>query len=397
MTLTRLVLKNLSRNKKRTTLTALSVFVAMFLFSSLIGVLDTLEDSIRVGSETRLVTRNAISIVFPLPLSYLERLKQTQGVKSVTISSWFGGQDPQDPKRFFPQFAVDAETFFPMYARDLEIVASDASAPSGAVPEGVDPKLGSFFAEQTAAVVGEELMKKMGWKLGQTITLNGTFYPGSWPFTIRAVYKPQDKAFGAETMYFHWKYLYEKSDRTAQAGIYILELEHPHQAASIAKTVDGMFENSDAQTRTETERAFQAGFVQLYGNLPFVLRLIGFAVVFAILLVAANTMMMAIRERTNEIGVLKTLGFTDLTIFVAIVAEAGLITVSGGLLGALLAKFLIEASGFNAGGVLPPMSVHWSTVLTAVGIAAFVGAISGVIPAARAVRLQIVDALRRVE
>jgi putative ABC transport system permease protein len=158
-----------------------------------------------------------------------------------------------------------------------------------------------------------------------------------------------------------------------------------------------MYENSSAPTRTETEKAFQAGFVSMYGNLPFVVRVIGLAVVFAILLVAANTMVMSFRERTTEIGVLKSLGFEDGTIFRIVLAEAAIITLGGGLAGTLLAKFAIEGSGFNFGGFLPPMTVYWSTVALGTGVALLVGAVSGLVPAWQAARLNIVDALRRVD
>jgi len=242
------------------------------------------------------------------------------------------------------------------------------------------------------------LLQKMGWKLGQTVTLSGTIYPGSWPFTIRAVYRARKKSFGEETLFFHWKYLNEHGMQgRAWVGVYVLDLGDPGRAADLAKQVDAMFENSDAATRTESEQAFQAGFVSMYGNIPFVLRVIGLAVVFAILLVAANTMMMAFRERVSEFGVLKTLGFEDGMVFRMVLAEAAIITLGGGLLGSLGAKLAIEGSGFNVGGFLPPMSVHWSTVATGIGVAFLVGAVSGLIPAWQAARLRIVEALRRVE
>jgi putative ABC transport system permease protein len=390
-----LVFVNLSRNKLRTLLTTLSVAVALFLFSALGGVLDTLSDSIRIGSETRIITRNAIALVFPLPLSHLERIRAVPGVRSVSWSNWFGGRDPVNPRNFFPQFAVDAATFFPMYAKDVDIVQATPS--TGTVPPGVDPKLASFLEERTACVVGEDLLRKQGWKLGQTIRLDGTIYPGSWEFTIRAVYRPKSKSFYGESMYFDWKYLYENSGRRAGVGVYYLSLDDPGRAADVARQVDRLFENSSAATHTESEQAFQAGFVSFYGNLPFVIRIIGLAVVFAILLVAANTMAMAVRERTAEVAVLKTLGFGDGTVFRIVLAEGALITLGGGLLGALLAKLLIDTSGYNAGGLLPPMRVHWSTVAAAVAASVVVGAASGLLPAWQASRMRIVDALRRVE
>ncbi len=392
-----LVLVNLGRNKRRTILTTLSVAVGVFLFCALGGVLDTLQESIKVGSLSRLVTRNKISLIFPMPFAYRDRIAALPGVKRVAIQNWFGGQDPKDPRNFFAQFGVDP-AFFAVYRNDVEILEASAPQVAAGVPEGVDPKLAAYLQEQTACVVGRKLMEKNGWKLGQTITLNGTIYPGTWEYTIRAVYGAKKKSFGEETMLFHFKYLDEKGlGGRSLVGVYVLELTDPDGAAELAKTVDAMFENSSAATLTESEQAFQAGFVSMYGNVPFVLRVIGLAIVFAILLVAANTMMIAFRERTGEIGVMKTLGFADGAVFGLVLAEAAVITLGGGIAGAMLAKFAIEGSGFNFGGFLPPMSVYWGTVFTGIGIAFVMGAVSGLVPAWRAANLRIVDALRRVD
>jgi putative ABC transport system permease protein len=398
MNLFSLVLVNLGRNKLRTALTMLSVVVALFLFCTLRGVLDTLDASIRVGSEARLVTRNAISLIFPLPLSYRERLAALPGVKAVTFANWFGGRDPVDEGDFYAQFAVDAATYLPMYERDVEIVAADAAQAPAPMPPGMDPKLQAFMSERDAAVVGESLFKRKGWRLGQTVPVSGTIFPGTWEFKIRAVYHAKDPAFGEEAMLFHWDYLSQRGmGGRGQIGWYVLELSDPSRAGEVTAAVDAMFANSAAATRTETERAFQAGFVSMYGNVPFLIGVIGIAVVFAILLVAANTMMMATRERLAEFGVMKTLGFADGTLFRVVLAEAAIITLGGGIVGALLAKFSIEGSKFNAGGFLPPMTVSWTTVAIGVAIAVLMGATSGLVPALQASRLRTVDALRRIE
>jgi putative ABC transport system permease protein len=398
LSLLSLVFVNLGRNKLRTALTILSVLIALFLFCSLRGVLDTLAASIRVSSEDRLVTRNAVSIIFPLPLAYRERLSAIPGVQVVSYANWFGGRDPNDPGNFYAQFAVDAATYLPMYASDVEIVAADPPQAEVALAPGLDPKLAAFMTEQTACLVGQRLFKRMNWKLGQTIQVAGTIFPGTWPFTIRAVYRAVDPAFGEETLLFHWQYLNQQGMRgNGPVGWYVLELSDPGRAGEIARAVDALYENSAARTRTETERAFQAGFVSMYGNVPFLIGVIGLAVVFAILLVAANTMMMAARERVAEYGVLKTLGFADATLFGLVLAESAAITLGGGLPGALLAKWALEGTDFNAGGFLPPMTVSWATVGIGAGIALMMGALSGLIPAWQASRRPIVDALRRVE
>lgn len=397
MNLFTLVLVNLGRNKRRTILTLLSVTVALFLFCALGGVLDTLQQSIKLGSQSRLVVRNAISLVFPMPLAYRDRIAAVPGVQRVAIEQWFGATDPNDPHGFFAQFGVD-DVFFPIYHNDFSIVAASPPQARVAMPADVDPQLASYLAEQNACVVGKRLMDKKGWKLGQTVNLSGTIFPGTWPLVIRAVYVGKKSTMNEETMFFHWKYLNERGMGGAgQAGLYVLDLADPGRAGDVAHTIDTMFENSSAATHTESEQAFQAGFVSMYGNLPFVLRVIGLAVVFAILLIAANTMIMAIRERTREIGVLKTLGFQDGTVFRMVLAEAAIITLGGGLVGALLAKALLEGGKFNMGGMLPPMSVYGSTVIVGIAIAAVVGAVSGLIPAWQASKLRIVDALRRVE
>jgi len=398
MSLFKLVLVNLGRNKLRTILTTGSVLIALFLFSSLRGILDTLDASIKVSSEARLVSRNAISLIFPLPLSYRDRLAAIPGVKSVSYANWFGGRDPNDPGNWYAQFAVEAEHYIPIYRNDVEIVAGDTPQAEIALPPGIDPKLAAFMAERNAIVVGQSLFDRMKWKMGQTVMVDGTIFPGSWPFVIRAVYHAKNPQFGEESFLFHWEYLNERGmNNQGRVGFYILELSDPNLAGDVSRRVDTMFENSAAATRTETERAFQAGFVSMYGNVPFMIGVIGLAVVFAILLVAANTMAMAIRERTAEVGVMKTLGFDDGRIFRLVLAEAAIITLGGGIAGALLAKWLIEGSKFNAGGLLPPMTVSWTTVTIGIGIAVLMGAASGLIPAWQASRLKIVDALRRVD
>jgi len=390
-----LVLVNLGRNKVRTVLTLLSVMVALFLFCALNGVLDTLKESIKRGSEQRMITRNAISLTQALPQSYKQRIAGIPGVQRVSMSNWFGGRDPNDPKGFFAQFGCD-DDYFPIYRDAMEVVAvTPPQSGSGHVPDGADPKLAGYYEDQTACIVGQELATKKGWKLGQTITVSGTIYPGDWPMTIRAIYRARDKSFGEQTVFFQYRYLEQKGmGGSGQVGIYVLKLADPSEATAIAKQVDAMFENSSAATHTESEQAFQAGFVSMYGNVPFLLGVIGLAVVFAILLVAANTMVMAIRDRVSEFGVLKTLGFADSTIFAMVLTEAAIITLGGGIAGALLAKYLL--TGINL-GFIPPMSVYWSTVATGIAIALLIGAVSGLVPAWQASRLRIVDALRRVD
>ncbi len=377
----RLVLANLGRSKRRTLLTALGVAAALFLFVTLRSVNTTLEDAKEVGTESRLITRNAISIVFALPEAYYQWISAVDGVNRVSWAAWFGGVY-RDPRDFFPSFAIDAETYLQIY-------------PELSIPE---EQKRAFLAERTAVIVGRGLMERFGWRLGQTIRLRSTIYSPDqeWPFTIRAVYTPTNPSWSDEALYFHYDYLYENSGRWAQPGWYVLELDDPGLAATVAATIDERYKNSRAATRTETERAFQTGFVSMYGNVGFLMNAVGMAVFFAILFVAANTMMMAARERTSEVAVLKTLGFSDRLLFALVVVEAAVITVAGGLLGVLGAKLLIQISGFDAAGFLSGFEVKWSTAGVGMAIALLLGLVSGVVPAWQAVRLPVAHTLRRV-
>jgi putative ABC transport system permease protein len=391
----RLVLVNLSRNLLRTLLTVGSVTVALFLFCTLGGVLDTLKAAADAGSRERLATRNAISLTQWLPGSYQDRIATVPGVRRVCVQNWFGGLDPNDRHGFFAQFAVD-ESFWPMYRKDLDIVQWSEPQVAFAAPADQDPHMAAYFAERSACVVGEGLLKKKGWSLGQTIKLDGTIFPGNWDFVIRGVYRPRPGGTWRDDMLlFHYDYLTEKGTGGQKyVGVYKLDIADPSRSAEIARQVDAMFENSDAATKTESEQAFGAGFVSMYGNVPFALRVIGLAVVFTILVIAANTMVTAVRERTNEIGVMKTLGFSDGTMFSLVLVEAAIVTLGGGVVGAVLARLAVQGANL---GFLPPLVVQWPTVLGGVGIAVLIGAVSGLIPAIHASRLKIVDALRRVD
>lgn len=378
MTTTRLVWKNLARNKKRTVLTILSVMVAFFLFGVLRSVITTLNNVAEVGSEGRLVVSSASGITFLLPEAHAARLQSVEGVRQVSWANWFGGYY-QDPSDFFANFAVKADTYLPMYP-EMQITAGS---------------LEEFQRERTAALMGVGLMEKYGWQLGQTITLQGTFIPGGWEFTIRAVYTPTDPAFGDEAMIFHYEYLYERSNGAISPGWFVLTLDDPSRAAEVAAVIDAQFKNSVAPTKTQTERAWNAGFVTMWGNIGFLVSAIGTAVFFAILFVAANTMMMAVRERVGEIAVLKTVGFADRAVFGLVLAESVLIAVVGGALGLGLARMaFLGRNPLNA--FFPGFGVAGETIVLGLGVAVLLGVVSGAVPALQSARLSVAAALRRV-
>lgn len=375
-----LVLANLGRHKRRTFLTIASVALALFLFASLRTVVTTLERAAQFGSARRLVMTNATGFVLPLPLSYANRLSATKGISNVTWANWFGGKYG-DNKRFFAQFAVDPESYLEMYP---EIV----------LPE--DQKQ-AFFRERSSAIVGRRLLDLYGWRLGQNVTIQGTIFPGDWTFTIRGVYTPSDPVINDDMMLFHHEYLEERTGRPGQAGWYIMEIDDANNAAVIGKTLDTQFRNSSSPTKTGTEQAFNASFATMWGNVSLLMGTIGMAVVFAILLVTANAMMMSARERTGEVAVLKTIGFTDRTLFGLVMLEAGIIAITGAFLGLGGAKLLYKASNFNAGGFLPGFDVTGSTLLLGSIVTLVLMLASGLVPAVRAARLPVVQALRRVE
>ncbi len=375
-----LVLANLGRHKKRTVLTIASVALALFLFASLQTVVTTIEAAASFGSARRLVTTNATGIVFTLPLSYANRLAAIPGVEAVSWANWFGGRYG-DGRRFFAQFAVDPESYLELY------------------PEIVLPpdQKEAWIRERSSAVVGSRLMEIFGWRLGQDITVQGTIFPGDWTFTIRGVYTPADRVINDDMMIFHHEYMEERLGRPGFAGWYVLRIDDPENAAAIAHAIDEQFRSSPAPTKSGTEQAFNASFATMWGNISLLMGTIGMAVVFAILLVTANAMLMSARERTREVAVLKTIGYGDRTLFGLVMLEAGLIALTGAVIGLGGAKLLYRTTNFNAGGFLPGFDVTTRTLLIGGTVALLLMIASGVVPALRAARLPVIQALRQVE
>jgi putative ABC transport system permease protein len=375
-----LVLANLGRHKLRTVLTILSVALALFLFASLRSVTTTLAASAKFGGARRLVTLNATGLVFPLPLAYGNRIKTLPGVTGLSWANWFGGKYG-DGNSFFANFAVDPESYLAIYP-EIVLPADQKQA---------------FIQDRTGALIGKRLLSRYGWKLGQNVTLQGTIFQGDWTFTIRGVYTPTDPAIGDDVLIFHHEYFDERIGRAGIAGWYIVEIDDPSHAAAIAKSIDDMFRNSSSPTKTGTEREFQASFATMWGNVSFLMSTIGLAVVFAILLVTANAMMMSARERTPEIAVLKTVGFSDRLLFALTMVEAGVMALTGAALGLGGAKLLYPAINFNGAGFLPGFTVATSTLVVGVLVAVGLMLASGLVPALRAARLPVVQALRHVE
>jgi putative ABC transport system permease protein len=375
-----ILLANLGRHKRRTLLTMASVALALFLFASLRTVVTTLRAAAEFGSARRLVSTNASGLIFQLPVAYAQRVAAIPGVEKVTWANWFGGQYG-DGKRFFANFAVDAKTYLDLYP-EMSVPADQREA---------------FLQDRSGALIGVRLLDVFGWKVGQNVTLRGTIYPGDWTYTIRGVYTPTEPVINDDAMMFHWQYLDERTGRGGLAGWYIMQIDRSENAPRVAKTIDDLFRNSSAPTKTGTEQAFNASFATMWGNVSLLMNTIGMAVVFAILLVAANAMMMSARERTRELAVLKTIGFSDRRLFALVMLEAGLITVTGALVGLGAAKVLYRATNFSAAGFLPGFDVTVPTLAVGAGIALLLMLASGIVPAVRAARLPVVAALRNVE
>jgi putative ABC transport system permease protein len=383
MTRATIVGANLRRRLRRTILTILGLGVALFLFVTLQTVLRTLQTLGDVGSESRLVVSSKLGIIFPLPMAYASRIQSVEGVERVSHASWFGGIY-QDPQNFFASFAIEPESYLSLYP-EMGIAAEHREA---------------FMADRTGALVGVRLMERFGWEVGQSVVLQGTIYPGDHRFTVRGTYEATRRGFDESSFLFHHRYLEEiargMGEQAGMTGWYVLGVSDPNRAPQVASTIDAFYENSASPTRSQTEKAFNLSFVGLYGNIGFFLNAIGMAVVFAILLVAANTMAMSARERFGEIAVLKTLGFTDGGVASMVVAEALVISLLGLALGLGGAMWVFNVMEFDAGGFMPGLAVRPFTITVAAIIAILIGLVSGSIPAIQSARLRVVDALRYV-
>ena len=331
-----------------------------------------------IAGVDRLFVINKVSIIQPLPLSYKDRLLTTPGVKEVTYWNWFGGIY-QDPKNFFPEFAIDEEGYRHMY-------------PEFHIP---DDQWAAFIADREGAIVGEKTAKRFGWKIGDRIPIMGTIYPGTWEFNIQGIYtakRPQDDT---SQFWLHWKRLDEASRQKGLVGLYIVRISNPDDSVKVVKEIDDEFANSPYETKADTEKGFAASWVKQMGNIEFLILSIGGVVFFTLLLVTGNTMAIAVRERTAELAVLKAVGFSDTFVMVFVLAESLLLALVGGGLGLLLAKGW-SLMGDPTGGLLPFFYFPAKFMLLGVLLALAVGTVAGILPAISAMRLRVVDALRRV-
>ena len=382
----KLVFKNIFRHKLRSFLTLTGLVVAILAFGLMQTVVNAWYAGSDMASAQRLVTRNATSLVFPLPIYYRDRIRAVEGVTAVSTSNWFGGiYKDMTPANFFAQFAVDHDNFFDLYPEFRT------------KPE----ELLAFKRDRRGAMVGRLLADAHGFKVGDVIPVKGTIYPGTWEFVVRGIYEPKDDTTITRQLYFHWDYLNEQIKkfyprRAEQVGVFIIQIADGSRAAEISQAVDREFRNSLAETLTETEKAFQLSFIAQTETIVMAVRIVSFVVIVIIFAVVANTMAMTARERLAEYATLKALGFGPGFVAALIVGESVMITALGGALG-ILATFPV-AAGFKAalGSFFPVFKVAPDTVAMQAASALAVGLLAGILPSIRAARVKIVDGLRYI-
>lgn len=380
MTLTTFVRKNSFRNKRRSILTMLSIGFSLLLLTLMMTIWrGFFIDKGTADSALRLVTRHKVSLAFTMPSFYRQKIQALPGVVAVVPLNWFGGTYKDDKSgNFFAQFGTDPDQFFDVY-KDFKI----------------DPdQLAAWKRDRAGAVVDAELAKKYNWKVGQRVVIIGNIFPVNLELTIRGLFTaPQS----TQTLYFNQKYVEEAVPYMKdQHGMYATLADNSQDVSRIASSIDGMFHNSPQPTKTEDEKGFQRGFIAMLGNVKAFLLSISLAVVFAILLVSANTMAMSIRERTREVAVLKTLGFTRRSILSLFIGEAVILALAGGIFGSLVALLLGHGAAKAMGGIGNALDVKVGTMLFAWLVAAFVGFLSAAVPAYYASEIGIVEGLRHI-
>jgi putative ABC transport system permease protein len=334
---------------------------------------------VEVAGTDRLVVVNKVSIIQPLPLSYRDRLLRIPGVTQATFASWFGGVY-QDERNFFPQFAIDREHYREMY-------------PEFIVP---DDQWRAFLEDREGAIVGESLAERFKWKVGDRIPVKGTIFPGTWEFNIRGIYRGKRRADDITQFWFRWDYLDERTpERKGLVGWYIVRVADPDHAVRVVRAIDAEFTNSPWETKSDTEKAFAASWVKQMGNIEFLILSIGSVVFFTLLLVSGNTMAIALRERVRELAVMKAVGFSDRFVLALVMTEALVVAAAGGGIGLALAK-LFTLRGDPTGGLLPFFYLAPNAIVLGLALALAVGVASGIVPALTAMRLRVIDAIRRV-
>ena len=372
----------LFRSKTRTLLTLLSVVAAFLLFGMLDSVRVAFNSGGQVTGANRMIASSRLSITQMLPYSLTERIRATPGVKNAAFAAWFGGIY-RDPKNFFANFSV-SPNYLDLYP-EFKIPAAQKKA---------------WLADQRGAIVGESLAKRHGWKVGDTIPLQATIFPtkgsNNWSFTLRGIYVVDDPKQKAQenVLFFHWKYFDEANDYVkGRVGWFIVNPTSGNGADKVASAIDRLSANSDHETKTQTEQAFNQAFAKQFADIGLIVTAIMGAVFFTLLLLTGNTMAQAVRERIPELAVLKTIGFSNRSVLWLVLAEAVLLVLLGGTIGLGIAALLVPAVTAASGGMIQLPGMLPQTWLLGLLLMLLIGAVVGLLPALRGMRLNIVDAL----
>lgn len=383
MRIIKLIFKNAFRHKLRTTLTVLGISIAVIAFGLLRTVVTAWNAGVEASAANRLITRQAVSFIFTLPLAYRDQIANVPGVEAVTYANWFQGVYI-DKNQFFARLAVDAETIFDVYP-EFKVSKEEYQ---------------NFLKERNSCIIGEAIANQYNLKIGDLMTIEGDIYPGDWQFVVRGIYKPRDKTTDPTQMFFHWDYLNERlkeweTGRENEVGWYIIKIKDPDKSASVSDQIDALFQNSRAETKTESERAFQQGFVQSSSAIITSMNVISFVIIGIIMLVLGNTMIMSARERTREYAVFKTIGFSAKHMVGLILGESLFISAIGGGVGLALSFYVIEGmSQVIPKGFFPVFELEPITLIFAVSSALLIGIAASIFPILKALRTSIVDGLR---
>lgn len=384
MLLIKLVARNTTRHRLRAGLTFFGIVIAILAFGLLRTMVSAWYSGADRASNARLITRNSVSLTFPLPVSYQEKIEKVPGVTEVSRANWFAGIY-QNERNFFPQFAIGGARYFDLY------------------PEYVLPpqQLKDFLADRKGCIAGARLAARYGWKIGDTIPIQGTIYPGNWQFVLRGIYHGRDETVDEGQFMLHWDYVNEvvkviMPEQADQVGILIIGIRRPDQAADIARSIDVLFKNSLAATLTETEKAFQLGFIAQTSAIVGAIRIVSFLVIAIIMAVMTNTMAMTARERLSEYATMKALGFSSATLFVAILGESLSLAVAGGACGILLTFPGARLFAQQLSQYLPVFHVETSTIYLQMAATLLIGVSAALAPALRAMRVNITEGLRSI-
>jgi putative ABC transport system permease protein len=387
MSIAQIAARNVLRNKTRTVLTMLGVAIAIIAFILLRTVLDAWMVAAEHAAKDRIATRHKITFVMQLPKRYVDDIKSTPGVKDVTWMNWFGAKDPKNEQEFFATIAVDPKTFLEVY--DEIVVPPD--------------QIESWMQNRRGAIVGDVLAKQKGWKVGDRITLTGTIYPGDWEFHISGIYTAKRKSIDRNTLWFHWNYLNDAASVRAKdtVGWIAARIDEPARSAELSQAIDRKFEERDTQTLTMSERAMNVSFLGMFSAILSALDVISLVILMIMTLILGNTIAMGVRERTNEYGTLRAIGFLPRHLVAFVLVEGITTGILGGVLGVLLAyPFVNQGLGRwleeNMGGFFPYFRIEPTTALAALGLAIAFSLAAAALPAYKAAKLEVTDALRRV-